>query len=308
MLTVYSLRDHRIIPHQVSAADQLHAETLWVDLIRPSDEERRWVKDAYAQELPSTASMVEIEASSRFYEDEHGLHLHSYFLQQFPDGLRNVTVGFLLSGRRLFTLHDEPLLAFDHVIREGGQRTGFVRDAHSVVLRLFAAQVDGVADALECLYGELDTRGTGVVRATEQDIEGVVTHMAGVEDVNIRARLSLMDNQRVLSHFLRSGKVPHSLQPDLNEILRDVESLTAHSTFLSEKSNFVMDITMGRVNVQQNKVVKLLSIAATVFLPPTLVASIYGMNFRFMPELHWTLGLLVSAVVPYWYSKRKGWL
>jgi magnesium transporter len=105
------------------------------------------------------------------------------------------------------------------------------------------------------------------------------------------------------------------LEPRLKEILRDVDSLISHSTFLSEKVNFLMDITMGRINIEQNKIIKILSIAAVVFLPPTLVASIYGMNFKFMPELGWSFGypvaialMLVAGVAPYWYFKRKGWL
>jgi magnesium transporter len=175
--------------------DQLRPEALWIDLIKPSDEERRWVKEVYGQDLPSMELLVEIEASSRFFEDEQGLHLRSYFLHEFPDRPRNVTVGFIFTSGHLFTLRKEELPAFDHLLRQAGQRPGIARDAHSIALGLFETQIDCIADILERLYGELDRYSNGVFGSDTRDMEHVVTHMTGVDDVNSKARLSLMDKQ-----------------------------------------------------------------------------------------------------------------
>ena len=124
-----------------------------------------------------------------------------------------------------------------------------------------------------------------------------------------------MDKQRILGFLLRSGKTPEDQEARLSEILRDIDSLTVHSTFLSEKASFLLDITMGRISIEQNKIMKTLSIAATVFLPPTLIASSYGMNFIVMPELKWNLGyplamllILASGGIPYYYFRHKKWL
>ena len=315
MLTTHSLVNERMVCHEATGPDLIDPCVLWIDLIKPDDEERNLVREVYGQEIPSLSSLMEIEASSRFFEDETGLHLRSYFLHEFPDGPRNVNVGFILANERLFTLREDKLPAFDDFVQQIGQRPGFICDAFSIVLGLFEIQVDRIADILEGLYVEQDRSGREAFGKEERDMEAVVTGVSDIEDMNSRARLSLMDKQRVLGFLLRSGKMPEDQEPRLGEILRDIDSLIIHSTFLSEKASFLMDITMGRINIEQNKIIKILSIAATVFLPPTLVASIYGMNFINMPELKWSLGyplaivlILASGAGPYYYFRHKKWL
>ncbi len=146
-------------------------------------------------------------------------------------------------------------------------------------------------------------------------MEALLSQIAAYEDTNGKSRLSLMDTQRALSFLLRNVKLSAEQVENTREISRDVESLLPHTAFLFDKINFLMDAMMGSVNIEQNQIIKIFSIAAVVFLPPTLVASIYGMNFRFMPELHWLLGypaaivlMILSALAPYWFFKRKGWL
>ena len=152
-------------------------------------------------------------------------------------------------------------------------------------------------------------------RVDETELEAVVSRLAETEDLNGKTRLSLMDKQRVLSRLLRADVVSPGQGTRIKEILRDVASLIEHSTSLFEKIRFLMDVTMGKINVEQNKIIKIFSIAAVVFLPPTLIASLYGMNFRFMPELHWHVGyplaivlMVFSGIAPYWLFKHKGWL
>lgn len=142
-----------------------------------------------------------------------------------------------------------------------------------------------------------------------------MTRLARAQDVNDKSRLSLRDKERALSYLLRSGECPDQALPLLREILADIDSLSAHSAFLFDKMGFLMNATVGLVSLEQNKTIKIFSRAAVVFLPPTLVASIYGMNFHAMSELTWTygypisLGIMVAAgALVYWYFKRKGWL
>lgn len=138
--------------------------------------------------------------------------------------------------------------------------------------------------------------------------------LAASQDKNDKARLSLMDKQRTLSYLLRSKGNSEEVLSLLHEILRDIRSLDEHSTFLFEKVQFLMDVTMGRINIEQNKIIKVFSIAAVVFLPPTLIASIYGMNFHLMPEFSWSFGyplalllMIAAGIAPYLYFKRKKW-
>jgi magnesium transporter len=295
--------------------EDLSEEAVWIDLLAPTPEERTWVSQRYGQELPSQDAVEEIEVSSRFFVDDQGLHVRSFFLYEFPDRPRNITVAFLLNKGRLFTLRREKLETFHVFKAHAASSAGLVGDALDIMLRLFETKVDRLADVLESLHTASEVLGQRVFRVQERDLESLLLSIGSNDEVNDQLRLGLMDKQRVLSFLLRSGNFPPDKEPLLREILRDIESLNAHSTFLFEKGDSLMDATMGRINIEQNKIIKIFSIAAVVFLPPTLVASIYGMNFHFMPELQWAWGyplaialMVVSGIAPYLLFKRKGWL
>lgn len=315
MTNTQSIQDGRVVSRKMTGAEQPDVDALWVDLVDPSAEERDGVREVYGQELPTMESMVEIEATSRFFEDDQGVHLRSYFLQEFPDGAVNVTVAFVFNGGPLFTLRPGELAAFDDFSRNAAHRPDAITDPYAVALGLFEAQVDRIADVLERLYGELGADSKAVFGVDEKDMEEVVTRLAAADDVNGKVRLSLMDKQRALSFLMRSGKLADDHGSLLKEIMRDIDSLIAHAISLFEKINFLMDVTMGKIPIKQNKIIKILSIAAVVFLPPTLIARVYGMNFHDMPELSWRVGypaaivlMVISSVAPYWFFKRKGWL
>jgi magnesium transporter len=315
MLTLYYLRGQRLGAQVVHDFEDLSEEAVWIDLLAPTPEERTWVSQRYGQELPSQDAVEEIEVSSRFFVDDQGLHVRSFFLYEFPDRPRNITVAFLLNKGRLFTLRREKLETFHVFKAHAASSAGLVGDALDIMLRLFETKVDRLADVLESLHTASEVLGQRVFRVQERDLESLLLSIGSNDEVNDQLRLGLMDKQRVLSFLLRSGNFPQDKEPLLREILRDIESLNAHSTFLFEKGDSLMDATMGRINIEQNKIIKIFSIAAVVFLPPTLVASIYGMNFHFMPELQWAWGyplaialMVVSGIAPYLLFKRKGWL
>ncbi|HYQ91775.1 MAG TPA: CorA family divalent cation transporter, partial [Candidatus Competibacteraceae bacterium] len=187
-----------------------------------------------------------------------------------------------------------------------------------IMLTLYETEVELIADELEQIYAALEGVSQSVLSETiaDSDMEDMLAHIASQEDLNGKARLSLMDIRRALSFLLRRGRLlDKERTDDVREILRDIESLTSHTSFLFDKVNFLMDAAMGFINIAQKKILKIFSIAAVVFLPPTLVASIYGMNFQFQPELRWEFGyplalvlMILSGLAPYWYFKRKGWL
>jgi magnesium transporter len=316
MLTVYGLAADRSLKGRVvhEAAD-LDAAVLWVDLQNPSDQERRWVAEIYAQDLPTPESIVEIEASSRFFEAGGCLHLRSYFLQEEPDNPRNLTVAFILDGERLITIRDQNMITFDTFQERAARSPNLVTDPTAIFLRLFETKVDRLADLLEALHAELESLGDQILRTDKRDLEDIMARLARAQNINDKTRLTLRDKQRSLSFLQRAKQCPVEATSLVHEILDDIESLNAHSTFLFEKMEFLMDATLGLINIEQNKIIKIFSIAAVVFLPPTLVASIYGMNFQRMPELSWVYGYplsLLSMVFAgagvYWYFKRKGWL
>ncbi|UBR51796.1 hypothetical protein KF947_10105 [Halomonas sp. FeN2] len=190
-----------------------------------------------------------------------------------------------------------------------------VQSPQDLLVTLLEQKEENHADALEDLHRQLEKISYMVLEDEESELEDAIGKLARLEDSNGKIRLCLMDTQRDISFLLRHLKTQPEQSESLREIMRDIETLMSHTTFLFDKINFLMESTQGFINIEQNQIIKTFSIAAVVFLPPTLVASIYGMNFDYMPELKWLLGypwalglMVMSGIAPYWYFKRKGWL
>ena len=316
MLMAFSLNKGALEQIAINAAADLGAEVIWVDLIDPTEEERDWLRVAYAQELPTIDDLYEIEASSRFYENEYGLHISSYFLNYADNNPGNISAAFVFNGDRLFTLREEELAAFRLFRMRGRKGLVNINNSKSILLGLFETKVENLADILERVHADLEQTSQQVLgNAENDDMESLLTNIASQEDINGKVRISMIDLQRMLYLLLRAGILNAEQSERLRDIIRDSESLIAHSSFLFDKIKFLLDTTLGFINVNQNKIIKIFSVASVMFLPPTMVASIYGMNFETMPELKWQYGylfgivlMLLSAILPFIYFKRRGWL
>jgi magnesium transporter len=287
----------------------------WIDLQEPTDEERRIVDALYPASLPDEDDVDEIEASARYFIDNHGIHVHSSFLFQTEGRTKTCTVAFTLQPGQLLTLRDVDLADF-RLLRLRARR-GQVEAASplGILTLLFDQKVENLADSIEDLLRELQEVSFKVLEDQDADMEEAIDELARLEDSNGKIRLCLIDTHRSLSFLLRHIRQHPKEVETCQEVMRDLDTLMAHTSFLFDKINFLMDAAQGFINIEQNRIIKIFSIAAVVFLPPTLVASIYGMNFAFMPELKWSggyplaLGLMVLAgLAPYWYFKRKNWL
>jgi len=315
MINAFAVNDGLLEQCPVAGPEDLVASIVWIDLVDPSDEERRWVEDAYDQSLPTPEEMSEIEATARFYEDEDGLHINSYFLHEYDDRYRNINVGFTLGRRRLFTLHERDLPTFRVFRMRARRQADFGGSASGILLGLLEATVEQLADELEQVYTDLERVSQAGLNEADRDMHEALSLLGTQEDITGKIRLSLMDKQRILSFLSRKNLLDTEQREELREMLRDVDSLLAHAAFLFEKVNFLMDAAMGFINIEQNQIIKIFSIAAVVFLPPTMIASIYGMNFVHMPELDWIWGypfalllMVLSGLAPYLYFRHKGWL
>ncbi|MGR6035955.1 MAG: magnesium/cobalt transporter CorA [Candidatus Nitrosoglobus sp.] len=318
MLYGFALHEHRFKQLPLEEDNGALYQAIWIDLLRPTEEERRRVELIYRQNLPEPNEVEEIEATARFFEDEGGLHLHSYFSHREEGRIDYSTVVFTLSDTRLFTLHDYELPAFRMLRLRARRESDLITDAASILLALFETKLEELADLLEEIHKGLDRVGKLILEENEKgngELEDALDELARQEDHNGKVRLCLMDTQRALTFLLRRSHLNDEQIKQVREILRDVDSLLPHSTFLFEKINFLMDAALSFINIEQNRTIKIFSVVAVVFLPPTLIASIYGMNFDIMPELHWPLGypmaliiMLISSFAPYLYFKRKGWL
>ncbi|PHV07699.1 magnesium and cobalt transport protein CorA [Janthinobacterium sp. BJB412] len=321
MINVFVLQNGRLNQVPIDSREDLeNVEPVWVDLTDPNDDERAWVKAIYGVTLPGEDEVKDIEASARYYEAENGdLHLRTDFLLEEDDGpSRIVTVAFILARKMLFSVHTDDLPVFRLVRMRARSRPGSIADYMDVLLDLYATDAEYSADALEGIYQNLEEVSGRVLQEefTDQDAAAALNAIAHEEDLNGRIRRNMMDTRRAVS-FLMRGRLLNAEQfEEARQILRDIESLDGHTSFLFDKINFLMDATVGFININQNKIIKIFSVASVAFLPPTLIASIYGMNFKgWFPELEWSLGypfalalMVTSAIAPFWYFRRRGWL
>ncbi len=302
-----------------SAADLKNLKPIWIDLVAPTDEIRDWISKYFDVQIPDPEDLTDLEASARFYVEDNGeVHLHTDFLLDMRDESRNVPVALIVHKDILFSVRSEELPVFRLQRMRARTQPGYVTEGKDVLLDLYAADAEYSADALEGVYEALERVGKQVLGTTVTDAAAakILAAIAGEEDLNGRIRQNVLDTRRAVSFLMRGRFLNPAQQEDARQILRHIESLDGHTAFLFNKINFLMDATVGFVNINQNKIIKIFSVASVAMLPPTLIASIYGMNFKgWFPEINWEYGypfslglMLVSVALPFWYFRKKGWL
>jgi magnesium transporter len=320
MINLFVLQNGRLSQEQVEDRNELlqHVNPIWIDVVDPEEEELIWIKEAFDVLLPELDDLGDLEASARYFEADDGhMHIRTDFLLDEDETSRNVRVAFVLTKNVLFSIHDEDLPVFRLVRLRARLRPGSVSNAKDVLLDLYSTDAEYSADALEEVYENLELAGKQVLSddVTDADAADVLETIAKEEDTNGRIRRNVMDTRRALSFLMRSKLLSDEQQEEARQILRDIDSLENHTAFLFDKINFLMDATVGFINLNQSKIIKIFSVVSVALMPPTLLASIWGMNYRFMPELQWELGypmaigiMVISAIIPLWYFRRKGWM
>ncbi len=304
---------------------QLPSRDTWVDLISPSADEVDQVQKSLSIEIPSLAEMQEIEASSRLYQED-GAYFMTATAVTSPehDGLESSAITFILSEAYLITvryMNPKPFDSFAARIMKPGSSYSTSTD---LMIGLLETIIDRMADILEMHSAEVERISKAIFAANGHKGAPQVNLKETIKDIGIEGnhvsilRESLVSVSR-MAIYLNQAVAQHpqvaAIRETLKEISRDLASLADHASFMSSKVNFILDATLGMISIEQNQIIKLFSVAAVVFLPPTLIASIYGMNFHSIPELSWPFGyplaillMIVSAILPYSYFKRKGWL
>jgi magnesium transporter len=319
MLNVFSLAHGRLVQEEIESLDALaHVQPVWVDLDAPTPEEKGWIAKHFGVTIPDDAVDDDLEESARFYEEDNGeLHIRSDFLIDDDENPRNVRVAFILFRNVLFSIHDEELPVFRLLRLRARRIPALIEDAKDVLLKLYDADAEYSADSLEGIYDALELVSQRVLKQDVNDAAAAeaLSAIAKEEDLNGRIRRNVMDTRRAISFMMRSRLLNAEQFEEARQIMRDIDSLDSHTTFLFDKINFLMNATVGFININQNQIIKLFSVASVALLPPTLIASVYGMNFDGMPELHWPYGypfaiglMVVSVAAPFVYFRRKGWL
>lgn len=316
MLSAFRVDNKRLQRLDLEEGDAL-TDALWVDISEPEEHERQLIQTQFNQELATSPELDDIEASARFFEDDDGLHVHSFFYyEDADDHAGNSTVAFTLRDGRLYTLRERELPAFRLYRMRARKQTMQDGNGYEILLDLFETKIEQLADEIENIYSNLETLSRAIMKGKQDDeFDKALSALAEQEDIGWKVRLCLMDTQRALNFLVRKARLPGGQLEQAREILRDIESLLPHNESLFQKVNFLMQAAMGFINIEQSRIIKIFSVVSVVFLPPTLVASSYGMNFKFMPELDWSLGypaaigvMVAAALAPYLYFKRKNWL
>lgn len=317
MIRAFGVEDTLLKTIDEKSTDNLN-NALWIDLIDPTDDERSVLKLGLDQTLIEEHELEDIEATARFFEDEDGLHLHSFFYFWDNDDYPSIaTVACTIRDGRLFTLRELDLPAF-RLYRMRARTTKLLEgSAYELLLDLFSTKIEQLADVIENVYSELENFSRIILEGKPEGkkLNEVLSDLTNLEDISSKVRLCLMDTQRALNFLIRKTKLSELELEQSRDVLRDIESLQPHNESLFQKVSFLMQIAVGYINIEQNKIMKFFSVVSVMFLPAMLIASIYGMNFDNIPTLHSAYGypmsiamMLIVSISPYIYFKRKGWL
>lgn len=328
MLRMYVREAERLVSrdHLAETLAEAVNPVVWYDLVSPSTEESRQVEAALGLSLPTRDEMEEIEPSARLYQEEGATFQTLTALVNLDGEPTKTPVTFILKGKTLATVRyadPRPFAMFVNRARRGGGLP--CANGEDIMLGLIEALTDRLADVLERVGNEIDGISREVFRSKAgsakkktKDLQSLIERLGQQGDFLGSVRESVVSISRLVTYHaaLEGQRKPTRESRQMVKLLqRDAASLGDHATFLSGKVNFLLDATLGLINLEQNQIIKIFTVASVVFLPPTLVASVYGMNFTLMPELEWTFGypwaiglMVASAALPFLFFKRRGWL
>ncbi len=305
--------------NQISVINQIpekieREKILWVDLFSPTEEEKNWVESFFNIEVPSKQEMEEIEVSSRYWEDEENIKVNAFFLVKDGVHFRNETVSFILALDTLITIRYRELKTFSETAKRILSNPKYYENGYYVFITILEIRIDTDADTLEFITREINRLGRIVFTGIDITQE-LLEFISYYEDYNMTIRENLTDKQRLVSSLLKSYKIPQELREELRIMIKDINSLIEYTNFNFDRLDYLQNTFLGLINIQQNKVMKIFTLMSVIFLPPTLIAAIYGMNFQYMPELNWKYGypfalflMFLSAIIPLYIFKKKGWL
>jgi Mg2+ and Co2+ transporters len=324
MLSVFVARPQGLVRIEGPPDATLLKEALWFDLLEPTPEEEKQVEDALGVDVPTREEMREIEASNRFYEEDNALFLTATIVTKLDTDLPESTqVTFILAGGKLVTNRYTDPLPFRRFLSYAQTHPSVCASAVMVLVGLLESIVNRIADVIERVGSDLDSISADVFaptrrrRAAPRDFRAVLGRVGQSGELVSKARESLVSLGRLLVFLQQTanGPVTQDARTRLRTISRDVLAMSDHASFLGDKVMFALDATLGMVTIDQNNILKIFSVVTLFLLPPTVIGTFYGMNFDHLPWLHeswgaWTaLGMMaVTAVVPYFVFKRKGWL
>ena len=268
-------------------------DIIWIDLLDVSDKTEDTLEGFLKIDIQEDEEMEEIEMSSRYIQTDDSIIANSNFL---TDDFQLEPVNFILKNNILVTTRDVELGSFSETMKKMFVNARNFPNGYHVLVALMETRVEKDADIIEDTT-DLITKLSSEINATDHVDEEVLIQIKDLQEKVTIIRQNIMDKQRVISNFLKCDFFPQELQPRLTMIIKDINSLFDYTRFGFDRLDYLQDTFLGLVNIEQNKIIKIFTVVNIIFLPPTLIASMYGMNFDFMPELHWRLGYFWASAL-----------
>jgi Mg2+ and Co2+ transporters len=313
MIKIYASSAFGFTEHSVDEFGTIPKDRiLWIDVEKPTEEEILWLKSTVGFEMPPREVFGDIEISSKYKEEGEKIFMNFSFVIQQKEDILVEPVFFFLKGRFMVTIRyrDIPtLMIFQRRVEVQRLIFQFPEEMFSQIISI---EVDRIGDRLEILGRRIRNLRKEVF---EEQTEEILKDISYYDELNITLRETINEKLRILSHFVKSPKINAQTKREIKVILEDLYTLLDYTAFYMDKIDSIQNTLIGLINVRQNEAVKVFTVLATIFLPATLVASIFGMNFENMPELHWKYGyvyslalMVIITVVLIFWVKRKGWL
>lgn len=317
MITLYLKSLNKVVrdPDQSVLEELGYDDLLWIDLVQATPRERRMVENYMEVSLQSREQAEEIETSSRYSESERYIQCNSNFTILRENGFVIETVSFTIIEGVLISSRNCELRTFTEASRKlqiayKSYTTGF-----HILISILEARIDLDADMVEIIskqIASISSTSNDVDKSVDKDI---LLQINTLQENTMRLRETIFDRQRLLSGVQRSERFPHDIYPRVGIMLKDIASLLNHADFSFERLEFLQDTFMGLINIEQNKIIKMFTVLSVIFMPPTLIASVYGMNFRLIPELDWEYGymfaiflMLASIGATLLFFRSRRWL
>jgi len=299
----------------LSEAEKLN-NSVWIDLQNPTAAEIKEVEEFYNITFPTRQQQEEIEISSRYLENSGIIKINSTFLNIIPQSgkLEENEISFIVTEKVLFSLRYFESKVISETIKKIKQFPAIFANPSKIFIAILEARIDFDADLIESVSKYIAEISKKINYNKNLD-EEMILKISKCQELTMSLREALFDKQRVLSSLHRNEDLMLENENRLRIMIKDIGSLIEHINFNFTRLEYLQHSFIGLINIEQNKVIKIFTVAALIFMPPTLIASIYGMNFRLMPELEWMLGypfalslMAISSIVTIWLFKRKKWL
>lgn len=317
MLRIYYKKNTRLAKESdVDLLREIPLESLvWVDLQNPTVEEKVTIETYFDIKYSSEEESLEIESSSRYSEINNEIIINSNFLSIRNNGFVYSPVSIILQKGILFTYREDDLKTFGESVKKIKANPSVFINGYQIISTIFETCIDQDADLIEGIAKEISELHKSLKATNEKVDEEDLLKISSLQNDNMLLRENIIDKQRMISALMKSSTFPEEFMGILRIMIKDISSLLEHNKFAFERLEYLQDTFMGLINIEQNRIIKIFTVATVAFMPPTLIASIYGMNFKVMPELGWHYGYLFAVLLMFFssfatlvYFKKKGWL